>query len=78
MTQLEEEVRQRKVHEGALKELRASIDRHIIDLLKDGVEPKDAALKASVSYEKVRTLARAHGIDRLREPTVRSVKRKKA
>lgn len=70
--QLEEAVRQRKVAENQLKKARADIDAAIVVLLQDGKEPKEIAPVAEVSYEKVRTLARAHDIKRLREPTVRS------
>jgi predicted RNA-binding protein associated with RNAse of E/G family len=72
--QLEEAVRQRKAAEDQLKEARTAIANAIVALLKNGKEPKEIAPIAGVSYEKVRTLARAHDIKRLREPTVRSVK----
>lgn len=72
--QLEKAVRQRKAAEDQLKEARAAIDDAIVALLKNGKEPKEIAPIADVSYEKVRTLARAHDIKRLREPTVRSRK----
>lgn len=76
MNQLEEAVRQRKAAEEQLKEARAAVDRGIVALLRDGMEPKEIVPLAGVSYEKVRTLAREHDIKRLREPTVRSRKKK--
>ncbi|MFV2195284.1 hypothetical protein [Nocardiopsis sp. LOL_012] len=73
---LEEAVQQRKAAEEQLKKARTAIDEGIVALLRDGMGPKDIAPIAEVSYEKVRTLARAHDIKRLREPTVTSRKKK--
>lgn len=76
VNQLKEAVRQREAAEGKLREARAAIDAAIVTLLQAGKLPKEIAPIAGVSYEKVRTLARAHDIKRLREPTVRSRKGK--
>lgn len=48
----------------------------VVAALRDGVRPKVIAEATGYSYETIRRIARAHDVERLREPTVTS--RKKA
>lgn len=77
MNALQEAVQRRKTAENELKAARSDIEAGILELLRDGMKPGDIVDVAEVSYEKIRTVARANGIKQLREPTVTSRKRKK-
>ena len=48
----------------------------VVDALRAGLKPKEVTAATGYSYETIRRIARAHDIERLREPTVTS--RKKA
>ena len=43
--------------------------------LRSGLKPAQVAEVSGYSYETIRTIARARGVDRLREPTVTSRRR---
>jgi hypothetical protein len=77
MNQLQEAARRREAAKTQLDAARSDVDAGIVVLLREGMKPADIAPVAGVSYEKIRTLARAHGIKQLREPTVTSRKPKK-
>lgn len=54
----------------------AAFTAAVVEALRAGVKPAEAAKATGYSYETIRRIAREHGIERLREPTVTSRKRK--
>lgn len=47
----------------------------VVDALRAGLKPKAVATATGYSYETIRRIARAKGVEPLREPTVTSRKR---
>jgi hypothetical protein len=62
----------RAAEEAATKQFETAV----IAALRTGIKPAKVAAATGYSYETIRRIARANGVDRLREPTVTS--RKKA
>ena len=50
----------------------------VVEALLGGMKPAKVATATGYSYETIRRIARAKGIDRLREPTVTSRKKAEA
>lgn len=78
VTNLREAIRRRDDLEALLKAARTEVSEATVEALKSGMKPADVAKTAGVSYETVRRAARQAGIKQLREPTVTSLKGKKA
>lgn len=62
--------------EKLVKAAAEAFDQEVVGALRDGMKPAKVAEATGYSYETIRRIARAHNVDRLREPTVTS--RKKA
>lgn len=59
----------------AERDAAAAFEAVVVDALRAGLKPKAVATATGYSYETIRRIARAKGIEPLREPTVTSRKR---
>lgn len=80
MTRLKQAARAKQRADKRAKELvrnaTEAFDHAVVDALGAGIKPTQVAATTGYSYETIRRIARAHEVERLREPTVTS--RKKA
>jgi transposase len=70
---LEQALRDKKAADKAARE---AFEEKVVEALRGGMKAAQVAAILGVHYETIRLIARAHNVERLREPTVTS--RKKA
>lgn len=61
-----------------VKNATEAFDQAVVEALGAGLKPKEVADATGYSYETIRRIARARGIERLREPTVTSRRKAEA
>lgn len=75
MTRLKRAAAAKKRAEKTADNAHKAFEVSVADALREGLKPAQVATLTGYSYETIRRIARAHEVERLREPTVTSRKK---